>query len=248
MSPLPVVTMAVIGFLLGVGSPVRADPEKLPPLVDLWSGKALNELLPDIAAAHAKNRRGPEVVLDPAILKQINLAPPDSGNFGLLCGDKQLTWPTALGGEKHLEARNKVEGLLLRAVRSLKQDPTKPVQKSVLADLEKGVKQLGDELAEEVGDLSPTEYIQARRHLNFIAAGVTALKNPSAGRFVDGTYAARGKSVAELADHLQRNGLRFVPAVPGQEAAYRTLYERLKAYHAGLSTTPKEKRDAEPRP
>jgi hypothetical protein len=52
---------------------------------------------------------------------------------------------------------------------------------------------------------------------------------------------------------MRENGLRFAPAVPGDEAAYRALHSALVAFDTGISpadTTPLEKRDApaEPKP
>jgi hypothetical protein len=164
------------------------------------------------------------------------VGPLDGGNFGLLAARTKLTWPKVLSEGKCQGDSAKVEDLLMRARTALQQDPTKPVAKNVLVDLDGGVKRLVMSLNEDVNDLAPFQYIEARRYLHRVQDTVTALKNQSAGRFVDGTFVARGKSVAELADHLRRKELRFNAAVEGQEEAYRSLFESLRAYHAGLAS------------
>jgi len=237
MSPTRFLTLLAVVVLLGLPSSGPGQgAQRRAPLAEIYSGMALNELLDEIATAHSKGQSGPAVVLDATLLRRINVGPPDGGNFGLLAAGKKLTWPKTLREEKFQGDSAKVEGLLMRARTDLQQDPTKPVSKKVLVDLDGGIKRLVNTLDQEVNDLTPFQYIEARRYLNQVRNTVTALKNPSAGRFVDGTFAAQGKSVAELTHYLRRQGLRFNSAVEGQEEAYRSLFESLKAYHAGLAS------------
>jgi len=46
--------------------------------------------------------------------------------------------------------------------------------------------------------------------------------------------AAQGKNVAELVKHMTENGLRFAPAVDGDEAAYVALHRAVVAFHAAV--------------
>lgn len=52
--------------------------------------------------------------------------------------------------------------------------------------------------------------------------------------YFNNTWNARGKSVAEMISHLTREGLTFAPAAPGDEAAYRAVYQALRAFDASL--------------
>jgi hypothetical protein len=238
MSPTHFLTLLAAIVLLGLPSSGSGQgAQRRVPLAEIYSGKALNDLLDEIATAHSHGQKGPAVVLDAALLRRINVGPPDGGNFGLLAAGTKLTWPKVFRQEKLQGVCVKVEAMLMRARTALQQDPTKPIAKSVLVDVAVGgIRILEITLDQDVNDLTPSQYIEGRRYLHRLRDAVTALKNPNAERFVDGTFAARGQSVAELTDYLRRQELRFNAAVDGQEEAYRSLFESLKAYHAGLGS------------
>ena len=198
-----------------------------PPAWEIYSGKALNELLQQI---HAGGGRGAKVPLDASLLRHLNLAPPGCGNFGLFKNGGKLTWPGVLAGDKFKANRVRVEKLLRRALVPSRGDPTKGPDRTQLDGLDRAVEQLNTVLAGEVADLAPSQYIEAKRYLNMLREAVRALRSPAAEKFLNGTYAARGKTVGELADHMRRQGLAFAPAVPGDEAAYLAVYRALRAY------------------
>ena len=56
------------------------------------------------------------------------------------------------------------------------------------------------------------------------------LEKPHAGYYFSGKFSARGKTVAELIQHMSYQGLRFAPAVAGDEAAYENLHRALVVY------------------
>jgi hypothetical protein len=223
-------------FLIAV-SPVPAEaggkPSTDPPVVDIYSGKALNILLWHISRAHSKGQRGPRIPLKAELLKQLNVAPHAGENFGLLRNGGKLTWPKAFDGKKFQEDRKKVEGQVKRALRALEQGTA--VEKRILADLDVGIKRLAESLAADVNDIPPSEYIPARRYLNYLGDAARALQRPDAAKYLDGTYSARGKTVQEVVERMPRLGLVFVEAVPGQEAAYQAVYQALAAYTRGLT-------------
>src|SRR5262249_35304356 len=147
----------------------------------------------------------------------VNVAPPGGGNFGLLRNEGQLTWPNPFDREMLRGNRQTVDGLLIMAVRSLRKGPKQAVDPGVLAGLEGGIKRLTERLTQEVNEIPRSQYLEARRYLNHLADAVRALKSPAVGKFLDGTYAARGNSVEELVEHLRGHALEFAAAVPGQE-------------------------------
>jgi hypothetical protein len=128
-----------------------------------------------------------------------------------------------------------VQKLLLQALAGLKQDPTQGAEKKVLEGLDRGLKGLEESLVKGRGERPVAQFIEAKRYLIQFKDGIVVLKGPMAGRFVDGTYTAKGKSVADLTAHMARHGLEFAPAVAGQESAYQSLWESLRAYRRGLS-------------
>ena len=68
--------------------------------------------------------------------------------------------------------------------------------------------------------MSPAQYIEAKRYLNQLSAAIKALSDPKVANYFNNRWNAKGKNVAELVSHMKREGLAFVPATPGDEAAY----------------------------
>ena len=54
-------------------------------------------------------------------------------------------------------------------------------------------------------------------------------KPPDARHYFTGKYAPRGKTVAELVQHMTEQGLQFAPSVMGDEDAYLALHRALAA-------------------
>jgi hypothetical protein len=159
---LPLLLSLVFVARLSAGPGKRLPRD--PPPGELFSGKALTDLVRDIAAAHAKGHRGPKITLDAALLQQINVAPPGGGNFALLRKGAKLTWPLAFDGEPFKGDREKVDALTAQALQSLKQEPIKGVAKAILADLKGAVQRLGETLRKEVNEIPTSQYLEARRH------------------------------------------------------------------------------------
>ena len=58
---------------------------------------------------------------------------------------------------------------------------------------------------------------------------IKALQAPDVGNYINGKYAARGKTVGELVKNM--GGLKFAQATPGDEQAYKALQEKLASYY-----------------
>ena len=106
-----------------------------------------------------------------------------------------------------------------------------PPDRATVKDLEADYQALSKDLDAGVGDLSPSQYIEARRFLNDIHSAIRGLSDPKAA-----TYAPRGKTVAELVDYMIKNGLKFAPASGRDDyRAYNSLYYDLRAFENSLS-------------
>jgi len=227
-APAAVVVLLVLGF-------AAVLPGKEPRPRDPSSYTALNGLLRQIIAAHGQDRRGPKVPLDASLLQHINLTVGRGVHFGLLKNGGKLHWPSTFDLKLFQGDRAKTEELLGKALQALKVDPTKPLGEKGVAELTATVKRLVATLTEKAGDLAPSEYITARRYLHHLQVAVRALADPEAAKYVNGTYAPRGETVADLVEHMKRLGLQFAPAVHGEEDSYRALYAALAKYRAGLA-------------
>lgn len=199
---------------------------------DIQSGRALNTLLRNIQVSGRLNQ-GQNVPLDEEVLRHVNLSGGTSaGSVGMLKDGVKLPWPDGLQDQQFDEARKRLTRNLRQAVDTLKDK--EPIPEALMKDIRGDNKALADKLAESANDLSPAQYVEARRFLNQLNGAIKALADPKVANYFNNTWNARGKSVAEMISHLTREGLTFAPAAPGDEAAYRAVYQALRAFDASL--------------
>jgi hypothetical protein len=98
---------------------------------------------------------------------------------------------------------------------------------------------LSERLTDSVSDLSPSQYIEAKRYLNQVGDAIAALSDPKAGAYLNQTWVGKARNVAELVGYMGRSGLRFAPATPGDEPAYNALYRALADFDAAMQVAQK---------
>jgi len=201
-----------------------------PPRAEIWSGDALNSLLAHLTKQQGAGLRGPRVDLDEDVLKRINVTDGANANIGLLRDGGQLQWPVALDRPDFADAKKTLSQLLPDAVQQVKFN--NPLAGNTRKDIQAALTNLNDALARSINDMTPNQYIEARRYLNFLNEGFRALQEPNAANYLNQKWAAKGKTVSELIQNMA--GLRFAPATPGDEAAYVALHQALVAYDDGM--------------
>jgi hypothetical protein len=194
---------------------------------EILGGITLNTLLDSLKQMQAAGVKGSDVAIDEDTLKKINVTTGAGANAGLLKNDGRLTWPIALTGFEFDEGRKNIERNVQTAVSEAekhgKVDPAR--LKNLMADVDR----MNERLAEQIGGMTPSQYIDARNYLRLLGDALKALSQPDAASYITGQYAAKGKTVGDLVRNM--SGLRFAPATPGDERAYRDLYEKLVAYY-----------------
>jgi hypothetical protein len=206
---------------------------KDPPLTDILSGRALNDLYRHLAGEQDESRPSPDVRLREDVVKKINLAPRGSrANAGLLKDGGKLRWPLPLQGKEYQDARTSLQRAIEGAVRQVKSN--KPVEPGTLKDMNASLRRLDRTLRDNVPELSPSEYIGALRYLGQVGNAVTALSDTQVATYCNQDWVREGKDVGGLVRYMAENGLEFAPAVPGDEAAYAALYHALAAFDARL--------------
>jgi hypothetical protein len=204
---------------------------------DILSGKALNTLLGSIQKSGRLNS-GPPVAIEESALKGVNLTGGSSpGGVGMLKDGGKLSWPEGLREPTFDESRRRLQENLVLAVLGVKDGEAVP--SSRLADIRRDFKTLTDKLEDSANELLPSQYIEASRYLRQLGTAIKALTDTKVANYFNNTWQARGKSAAELAAYLTKEGLMFAPATPGDEAAYRAVYDALRAYEAGLQLAQK---------
>jgi hypothetical protein len=205
-----------------------------PPVTEVLSARALNDLFRHLAKEQGRGEKGPNIPLDQDLLKGINVTGQDSrANVGLLKDDGKLQWPLALESSEFKDSREQMNKLIADAVNVAKfgnaVDPGK------LKDMKAEMDRLNNALTADINELSPSQYIAARRYLNQLEDAVRALEDPKVGNYFNQNWAPKGRNVAELIKYMSDKGLRFAPAVAGDTDAYRALYHALQAFDAGMT-------------
>ncbi len=192
---------------------------------EILEGSSLNTLLDSLKQMQAKGVHGADVTLSRETLDKINVSAGSGVNPALLKSE-QLTWPLALAGTEFQGDRKNIERNLAAAVREAEIGQGEPTR---LNDLLDEVGKMTDNLGRQIGQMTPSQYIEAKNYLKLLNDTIRTLSRPDAANYINGKYAAKGKTVADLVKNM--SGLQFAPATPGSERAYKELYEQLVAYY-----------------
>jgi hypothetical protein len=208
-----------------------------PPLTDVVSGYALNTLL-DNLRSRSDYARGPHIPLAPALLKDVNVTSRENGgNIGVLKNIKEgapLPWPLPLQGAAYRKETVRLNRLAADAVNMAQNGG--PVAAGTLNDMLEDVRVLREMVRANVNELTPSQSVEAKRFLGQLDDAILALKQQNVGNYFTERWAARGKTAGDLVAYMITHGLKFAPAVSGDETAYTSLYNALMAYRNGLES------------
>jgi hypothetical protein len=201
-----------------------------PPLTEIWSGKALNDLLDAIQKMHDQRISGPTVPLNEETLKKINVTTgATEGSLGLLRDDGKLQWPYTLTDTPYDEERKKLDTLAVQAYKEAEYGRVKP---QTIRAMTKSTDNLVKLLKQNIRDVTPNDYVEAKRYLNEMDKTIRVLRDPDVSKFVTRKWAAKGNTVSELVQEMKNSGLKFAPAVRGDEAAYTALHSAMVEYYS----------------
>jgi hypothetical protein len=209
------------------------DPNRQSPSEDeILSGKALNSLLDRIRqlSADGNSEDRPDALLQLYVdgLKHINVTR-GAGNIALLKNGGRLNWPEALLGPEFQGPRERLTARAAEAVRDAGSNGS--VDPATIQQMANDVGQLRQLLRQKVGALSFQPFTEAKAFLQTFDDALVALQQPDAAHHFDGQYALKAQTVLGLVKQMAENGLRFAPALPGDEAAYQSLYQVMAAYN-----------------
>jgi hypothetical protein len=208
-----------------------------PPLNEIWSGRTLNVLLKAAAAQQAKGVRGENIAIPEDVLKHVNLTTGagNAGNIGLIRTDT-IQWPLPLQAPEFADIIKSLNQRIPEAREQAKLNNS--VAPGLLKDIQKDVQRLGEALRASVNEMPPADYIESKRFVNMLNEAVKGLQDPNVAKYLAGAYLNKVKNIADLVDNLTRvQGLEFAPAAPGDEAAYRALYQLFHAYDTSMART-----------
>src|SRR5207253_448418 len=138
--------------------------------------------------------KGPPIDLDEDVVRHLNFTK-GQGNPGVLKNDGQLTWPLALRGDEFKTDRELLNSLAPEAV---SQAISGRVDAGNLRDMTSAVQRLSQKLADSIRDLTPAQYIEARRYLSNFEDALRVLGRPDAGDYFTIRKELKGKTVGDL--------------------------------------------------
>lgn len=200
-----------------------------PPITEIWSGKALNDLLLAIQHQFDRNIQGPKVPLEASVVQHINVTGGQTnGSLGVLGPDGRLDWPFPLRTSQFKSYRDKLDPL---AARAYKQAASNSVDADTIQGMTQTVDALTAQLKQNVDEMSANDYIKAKRFVHELNDAITMLQDPNVSKYVNQTWAAKGNTVGELTREMTRQGLRFARATEGDRAAYVALHSGMVAFY-----------------
>lgn len=201
-----------------------------PPLSDIISGSALNILLQNIQDVAAKGGYGPVIPLEQETLDHINLSATPDANIALFKNGGKLRWPFVLRDTPFDAKRTQMQDLVNQALKEVREDELSPAtvrgMRTTLASFDSTLEKMGPEM-------SIADSIQARRYVDELKSSVRALEHPNANNYLNRKWTPQGRSVGDLVLFMTKNGLRFAPALQGEEGPYRAMHQGLVSYSLG---------------
>jgi hypothetical protein len=208
-----------------------------PPVTEIWSGKALNDILADLhkrgVPSDAMVRSTFTLPLDQAGLQHINLTR-GAGNIGLLKNRGRLTWPVALSGTDFQRERERLTVQARDAVRQA--EDNSQVDAAIILQMTGDVESLDRKLRRKALAIAPDLYIEAKTFLHRFTDAIQALRQDDVGSHFSGEYVLGAKTVPELVRAMKGNGLQFAAALPGDEGPYLLLHQALATYHQAVQS------------
>lgn len=196
---------------------------------EVASGDALNALMGQLRrqANGTKSQSLPDLALpfDAAGLKHINMTR-GPGNMALLRNGGRLHWPTALTGADLQEPR---ERLVFETAAAVRQAARGSLDPGVIHRMTVDVERMRQFLHRGAKNVDLQAFAAANAYLRKFDDALLALRQPDAANHFTGAYELKATTVLELVHQMTQNGLRFAPALAGDEGFYAALRESLVA-------------------
>jgi hypothetical protein len=202
-----------------------------PPEGEVYSGRALNVLLDDLCRQPGKEPALHVALKLDDVVGRLNFTGQENkGNPALLkfvsTENGQLPWPSGLADPRYDADRD----LLNRLARTVYKEAERGrVDAGHLDSMGKTARKLQLSLADNIRDLTPSQYGEARRFLGDLEDLLILLGQPNASQCF-GARAPKAEAISDLVQEMLNRGLRFAPATVGDEAAYLAVHRALVMY------------------
>lgn len=191
---------------------------------EIANGKTLNVMLPYLDSLLSLGTQGPPVPIPQSMVNQLNISA-TGASVGMLRAGGEVEWPISLRGPQ----QRKIDKLLVAAVDGVVKNT---LEAKLLKQLRAEMKILRDDLSDKLvkDQIESSSYIRGKEFYNALDSSIDALERPDARKQLTGAFAPRARNVQELVDFMTDNGLKFSPAMPGNENAYQVTHDAFVRY------------------
>jgi hypothetical protein len=206
-----------------------------PPQSEIWAAIPLNLILDDIRQIQAgTGLRGALVPLDPETVSHLNVGTGTvTGSSSLLRASK-LKWPVELQDPRFTPTCNEIDKFYQQAIQEAAgaDGLTGATSRALAGSIDK----LQDEIDGAVNDMTPSDNIRAKTFADSVTKASKLLRDPNVAKQLNGDWAAKGNTVGELVENMNRNGQKFGPAGPADKPFYSSFYQSLLQYDLSLAS------------
>ena len=178
-----------------------------PPIGEILSGRALNNILADLRRMAADNPEAlpaADLPLDQGGLARINVTR-GSGNIGLVKRGTDLVWPTALRGPEFQELRDRITARLRAVVKQAEADGR--VDLDLTGQLADDVDRLRKDFRRTAAMLPFNQPVEAKKFMTSLDEAVVG-SNKRTWKLLNGKFALAA-TIPDLVKQMADNGLQF---------------------------------------
>jgi hypothetical protein len=203
---------------------------------EVSSGRSLNLLLDDLKKFPGKKISLEPLPLNEDILGHLNVTKTTFG-MGLLRDNGKVAWPVEVQKVMTVMQQQNIDKQLRYLVKEANNDR---IENNVIAEVQKEIERMREELVKKVNDIPTAPYLDAKRFLQDLYDSTRAIEKGEAinqlmfQRFIENSKGNR--SVQEVADYMIKKGLRFGPAAATDEAAYRAVHSAMANYDIAMNS------------
>jgi hypothetical protein len=221
------VRLGVVLFLF-LGAPALADS---PAPWQILAGGPLNDLLHRCKDLRLPESPDPPAPLPAKVKGALNFLGPSGIDTTPFLAAGAIRWPEVLAEAKAPRTR------LVKALSAARKEvATGKVSDRTIKEVRDAVEELDKHLVDQIGEISPSQYIESKRLVNRLKeAGKAAARASLRDDLALAARAAKETTTADLIRLMNDKKLKFAAALPGQEEAYQELYKALADHHRKAS-------------
>jgi hypothetical protein len=202
-----------------------------PTLWQILAGQSQNDLLHKCKDLRLPESPDPPAPLPAKVKGAVNFLGPSGIDTAPFLAAGAIRWPEVLAEAKAPRTR------LVKALSAARKEAaTGKVSDKTIKEVRHALEELDKHLVDQIGEISPSQYIESKRLVNRLKEASKAVERASLrDDLALAVRAAKETTTAGLIRLMNEKKLKFAAALPGQEEAYQELYKALADHHRKAS-------------